>query len=108
MPYLYLSIAIVLEVIATNFMKSSEGFTKLIPSLIVAVGYGGAFYFLSQVLKTIPVGVAYAIWAGAGIALVTLFAAIVFKQVPDAAAIIGISLIILGVVTIKVFSRMNY
>lgn len=107
MAYIYLSIAIILEVIATNFLKTSDGFTKLVPSLIVAIGYGGAFFFLSLVLKTIPVGVAYAIWAGAGIALVTLVAAIAFKQTPDLPAMIGIALIILGVITIKAFSKMS-
>lgn len=107
MAYIYLSIAIILEVIATNFLKTSDGFTKLVPSLIVAIGYGGAFFFLSLVLKTIPVGVAYAIWAGAGIALVTIVASIVFKQTPDLPAMIGIALIILGVITIKAFSKMS-
>ena len=107
MAYIYLSIAIILEVIATNFLKTSDGFTKLVPSLIVAIGYGGAFFFLSLVLKTIPVGVAYAIWAGAGIALVTIVASIVFKQTPDLPAIIAIALIILGVITIKAFSKMS-
>lgn len=107
MAYIYLFIAIVLEVIATNYLKASEGFTKMLPSLMVVIGYGGAFFFLSLVLKTIPVGVAYAIWAGAGIALVTIVAAIAFKQMPDLPAMIGIALIISGVITIKVFSEMS-
>lgn len=107
MGYAYLTIAILLEVIATNFLKISDGFTKLIPSLIVIVGYSGSFFLLSLVLKTIPIGVAYALWAGVGIALVTLIAALALKQVPDLAAIAGISLIILGVVVIKVFSKMS-
>ena len=105
MAYLYLSIAIVAEVIATNALKASEGFTKLVPSLIVVVGYGAAFYFLALVLKVIPVGIAYAIWAGMGIVLVAIVAAIVFKQVPDLPAIIGMLLIISGVVVINVFSQ---
>ncbi|MGN7438604.1 MAG: DMT family transporter [Alcanivorax sp.] len=106
MAYVYLAAAIILEVISTNFLKASEGFTKLIPSIVVIIGYGGAFYFLSLVLKTIPVGVAYAIWAGAGIALVTILAALTYKQVPDLPAIIGIIFIIAGVVIIKAFSNM--
>jgi small multidrug resistance pump len=91
MGYVYLSIAIVAEVIATSALKSSEEFTRLWPSVIVVVGYAVAFYFLSLVLKTIPVGIAYAIWAGLGIVLIALIGAVVFKQIPDLPAIIGIS-----------------
>ena len=105
MGYLYLAIAIVFEVIATNALKASEEFTKLVPSIIVVVGYGSAFYFLSLVLKTIPVGIAYATWAGVGIALVAIVAAIAFKQIPDLPAIIGMVLIVSGVVVINVFSK---
>lgn len=105
MGYLYLAIAIVSEVIATSALKSSDGFSKLWPSLTVVVGYAVAFYFLALVLKTIPLGIAYALWAGLGIALITLVGALIFKQVPDLAAIIGIALIISGVVVIHVFSK---
>jgi small multidrug resistance pump len=105
MGYLYLAIAIVSEVIGTSALKATDGFTKLIPSAIVVVGYGAAFYFLSLVLKSIPVGVAYAIWAGLGIVLVALVAAVIFKQVPDVPAIIGMVLIVSGVVVINVFSK---
>lgn len=105
MGYLYLAIAIVFEVIATNALKASEEFTKLVPSIIVVIGYGSAFYFLSLVLKTIPVGIAYATWAGVGIALVAIVAAIAFKQIPDLPAIIGMVLIVSGVVVINVFSK---
>ena len=105
MGYLYLTIAIISEVIATNALKASDGFTKIIPSTIVIVGYGAAFYFLALVLKTIPVGIAYAIWAGAGIALIAIAGAIVFKQVPDLPGIIGMALIICGVVVIQLFSK---
>lgn len=105
MGYLYLAIAIVAEVIATNALKASEGFTRIGPSIIVLLGYGTAFYCLSLVLKTIPVGVAYAIWAGMGIVLVALVSAIVFKQVPDLPAVIGMTLIVSGVVVINVFSK---
>jgi small multidrug resistance pump len=105
MGYLYLTIAIVAEVVATNALKASEEFTKLGPVLIVIVGYGIAFYFLSLVLRTIPVGVAYAIWAGLGIVLVAIVAAVVFRQIPDVPAIIGMALIISGVVVMNVFSK---
>ncbi|SEM78130.1 DMT family transporter [Nitrosomonas marina] len=105
MGYWYLAIAIVAEVIATNALKASNEFTRLMPSLIVVVGYGVAFYFLTLALRTIPIGVAYAIWAGVGIVLVALVAAAVFKQIPDMPAIIGMILIVCGVVVIHVFSR---
>jgi small multidrug resistance pump len=105
MGYLYLSIAIVAEVIATSALKASEEFTQLVPSIIVVVGYGAAFYFLALVLKTIPVGVAYAIWSGIGVALIAVVGAIFFKQMPDIPAIIGMVLIVSGVVVINVFSK---
>lgn len=104
MSYLYLTIAIVAEVIATSALKASEGFTNLIPSLVVAVGYGVAFYFLSLVLKTIPVGVAYAIWSGLGIVLISIIGLVLFQQKLDLAAIIGMGLIIAGVLVINLFS----
>ncbi|MBK1791625.1 DMT family transporter [Persicirhabdus sediminis] len=105
MGYLYLAIAIIAEVIATSALKSSEQFSRLIPSTIVVIGYATAFYFLSLVLKTIPVGVAYAIWAGLGIVLVAIIGAVFFKQTPDTPAILGMLLIITGVVVINVFSN---
>ena len=105
MGYWYLTIAIVAEVIATNALKSSDEFTKLIPSIVVVIGYGVAFYFLSLVLKTIPVGIAYAIWAGMGVVLVAIVAAIVFRQIPDLPAIIGMALIVSGVAIINIFSK---
>lgn len=104
MGYVYLAIAIIAEVIATNTLKASEEFTKLVPSIIVLVGYGIAFYFLALVLKHIPVGIAYAIWAGMGIVLVAIVAAVAFKQIPDWPAIIGMALIVAGVIVINVFS----
>src|SRR5690554_7489557 len=102
--YLFLLIAILFETIATSALKGSEQFTKLLPSIITVLGYIGAFYFLSLTLKTIPVGIAYAIWSGIGIILITLVGIFVFKQVPDLPAIIELSLIIIGVVIINVFS----
>ena len=105
MGYVYLAIAILSEVIGTGALKASESFTKLGPSIIVVLGYGAAFYFLSLVLKTIPVGIAYAIWAGMGIVLIAIIGAVVFKQIPDLPAVIGMALIVSGVVVINVFSK---
>ncbi len=102
--YLYLSIAIIAEVIATSALKASEGFTKLVPSSIVVVGFGVAFYCLSLVLKTLPMGVAYAIWSGLGIVLISIAGLIIFDQKLDMAAIIGIILIVSGVIVMNVFS----
>lgn len=105
MGYLYLAIAIITEVAATTALKASEQFTKPLPTLIVVVGYGIAFYMLTLVLRTIPVGVSYAIWSGMGIVLVAITGAFVYKQVPDVPAIIGMGLIITGVLVINVFSK---
>ncbi|ROV60362.1 QacE family quaternary ammonium compound efflux SMR transporter [Vibrio ponticus] len=105
MGYIYLTIAIVAEVIATGALKSSQGFTQLMPSVVVVIGYSVAFYFLSLVLRTIPVGIAYAIWSGLGVVLISLVAAVVFKQKLDLAAVIGMVLIVSGVVVINVFSN---
>ena len=105
MGYIYLAIAIIAEVIATSALKASAEFTKLVPSVIVVVGYMTAFYCLSVVLKTIPVGIAYAVWGGAGIVLISAVGAIAFKQIPDLAAIIGMSFIIIGIVILFVFSK---
>ena len=104
MSYLYLAIAIVAEVIGTSALKAAEGFTRPLPSLVVIVGYGAAFYFLSLALKTIPVGIAYAIWSGIGVALITLIGWVVFKQRLDAPALFGLALIIAGVAVIQFFS----
>jgi small multidrug resistance pump len=104
MHWLYLVIAITGEVIGTSALKASEGFTRLGPSVVVVVGYGIAFYFLALVLQVIPVGVAYAIWAGMGVALITLIGWVVFGQRLDGAAILGLCLIVAGVVVLQVFS----
>ncbi len=105
MGYWYLAIAIVAEVIATTALKASDGFTHLLPSIVVIVGYGVAFYFLSLVLKSIPIGTAYAIWAGVGIVLIAIIGAVIYKQILDIPAIIGMVLIVSGVVIINVFSK---
>lgn len=103
--WLILFIAIVAEVIATSALKSSEGFTKPIASIVVVLGYMIAFYCLSLTLKTIPVGIAYAIWSGVGIVLVTTIAWIVFDQKLDVWGIIGIALIMSGVLVLNLLSK---
>ena len=105
--YLYLSFAIVAEVIATSALKASDGFTRPWPTTIVELGYGAAFYFLSLVLKTVPVGVAYAIWGGAGIVLIALIGWLVLKQPLDLPAVLGIGLIVAGVAVIQLFSTVT-
>ena len=105
MAYLYLAIAIVAEVIATSALKASAEFTKLLPSLIVVIGYGIAFYFMTLVLRTIPIGITYAVWSGVGIVLVAILGIFLYKQIPDIPAIIGMGLIISGVVVIHLFSK---
>ncbi|MCS3870360.1 small multidrug resistance pump [Chryseobacterium ginsenosidimutans] len=105
--YIYLLLAIVFEIIATTFLKKSDGFSKVLPSVITIIGYSAAFYFLSLTLKQIPVGVTYAIWSGVGIIFITLIGIVVFKQIPDLPAIAGIILIIIGVMIINLFSKMG-
>jgi small multidrug resistance pump len=105
MQWIFLTVAIVSEVIGTSALKASEGFSRLWPSAIVVVGYASAFYFLSLTLKTIPVGVAYAIWSGAGVALIALIAWVLYGQVLDLPAIIGLLLIVAGVVVLNLFSN---
>ncbi|WP_086775543.1 DMT family transporter [Vibrio coralliirubri] len=103
----FLLIAIVGEVIATSALKASEGFTKLAPSAIVVVGYAVAFYFLSLTLKHIPVGISYAMWSGIGIVLISGTSWLLYGQKLDAAALIGIALIVTGVCVINVFSSVS-
>jgi small multidrug resistance pump len=105
MHYVYLIIAIVAEVIATSALKASAGFTRFWPSVIVSVGYGVAFVCLSLVLDKMSVGVTYAIWAGMGIVLVAAVSAVVYRQVPDMPAIVGMALIVAGVVIVNLFSK---
>ena len=105
MAYLYLSIAIIAEVTATSALKASAEFTKLIPSTIVVVGYGLAFYYLTLVLRTLPIGITYAVWSGLGIVMVTIAGAVLYRQIPDSPAIIGMGLIVTGVVVIHLFSK---
>lgn len=105
MHWFYLGIAILAEVIATSMLKSTENFTRLWPSLIVVAGYGVAFYCLTLTLKSIPVGVAYAVWSGVGIVLVALVAWFWHKQALDLPAIIGMALIVAGVIVMNLFSN---
>lgn len=100
-----LLLAIVAETVATSALKASDGFSKLLPSLVVVAGYLTAFFLLSLTLKTIPVGVAYAIWSGVGIVLVSLVAAVLYKQMPDVPTLIGLLLILSGVLVINLFSK---
>ena len=102
--WLILLVAILSETIATTTLKASEGFTVLIPSVVVVVGYCLSFYFLSLTLRSIPVGIAYAVWSGVGLALVTLFGFLVYNQKLDLPALLGILLIMTGVVVMFSFS----
>ncbi|MEM5369530.1 multidrug efflux SMR transporter [Paraburkholderia azotifigens] len=106
-PYVLLAIAIVAEVIATSALRASEGFTRLVPAAVVLLGYGISFYCLSLTLKSLPVGIVYAIWSGVGIVLITLVAIVMYRQVPDLAAVAGLGLIVAGVVVLNLFSKMQ-
>jgi small multidrug resistance pump len=100
-----LAIAIVAEVIGTTALKASNEFTRLVPSLIVVAGYGTAFYFMALSMRVLPVGIMYAIWSGMGIVLVSIIGWVVYRQVLDMPAIIGMGLIIAGAIVINVFSK---
>ena len=103
--YAFLAIAIVAEVIATTALKASEGFSNLLPSVLVVVGYGVAFYCLSMTLRTLPVGIAYAVWSGTGIVLVSLLGWLVYGQKLDPWAVLGIGLIMSGVLVLNLLSK---
>mgnify|MGYP000728206169 FL=1 len=103
--WVYLISAIVSEVIATSALKASTGFSKPLPSVVVVVGYLVSFYFLSLTLKTIPVGIAYAIWSGVGVVLISVVAWLLYGQKLDLPALIGMGLIISGVMVINLFSK---
>lgn len=105
--WLFLGVAIFGEVIATSALKASDGFSKLLPSIVVTGGYLVAFYFLSLALRSIPVGVAYAIWSGLGVVFITAIAWLVYGQKLDIAAIVGITLIMAGVVVMNVFFKLG-
>ncbi|EMF7560994.1 MULTISPECIES: multidrug efflux SMR transporter SsmE [Serratia] len=103
--FMYLTMAIVAEVIATTMLKASEGFTRLWPSLLVVLGYGVAFWGLSMVVKSMPLGIVYAIWSGMGIVLVSVAAVFVYQQKLDWPAVVGMGLIIAGVLVINLLSK---
>jgi small multidrug resistance pump len=104
-PYLYLTAAIIFEVIGTSALKASDTFTRLVPSLVTAVAYPISFFFLALTLRTFPVGIAYAIWSGLGIVLIALLGWFWFKQALDGPAVLGLALIIAGIVVINAFSH---
>lgn len=103
--FIWLAMAIVAEVVATTILKASEGFTRLIPSIFVVLGYGIPFWGLSQVVKTIPLGIAYAIWSGLGVVLISVAAVFLYQQKLDWAAMLGMTLIISGVLVISFLSK---
>ncbi len=108
MPYVYLGFAIVAEVIATSALKASEEFTRLWPSLLVVAGYGIAFYLLTLSLRTLPVGVAYAMWSGLGIVLVAGVGVVLYGQKLDFAALVGFALIIAGCLVLNLLSNVGH
>lgn len=105
MKWVFLAIAIGTEIIATTALKASNGFTRPLPCVITVVGYAISFYFLSQALRYLPVGIAYAIWSGVGVVLISLVGWLFFKQTLDLPAILGIALIVAGVLVLNLFSR---
>lgn len=105
MHWLYLAIAILTEVVATSVLKAADGFTRWVPSVVVVAGYACSFYFLSLTLRAIPLGIAYAVWSGVGLALVSLIGWLVYDQPLDLAAQAGIALIVAGVIVLNLFSR---
>ena len=105
MNWIFLGLAIICEVIATSALKASAGFTRALPTLILICGYVCSFYFLSLTLRAIPVGIAYAIWSGVGVVLISLIAWLLYGQKLDMPALLGIALIVAGVVVLNLFSR---
>lgn len=103
--WLPLALAILAEVIGTSALKASEGFSRPWPSVLVVAGYGAAFYFLSLALRQVPLGIAYAVWSGAGTMLITLIGVFAFKQKIDMAGMFGIALIVAGVLVLNLWSK---
>ena len=103
--FIFLFLAIMLEVVGTSGLKASAQFTKLVPSVITVIAYVCAFYFRGLTLKTLPVGIAYAIWSGVGVVLISLIGLLFFKQSLDLPAVAGLGLIIAGVIIINIFSK---
>ena len=107
MGYFYLFIAIIGEVIATTYLKSTNNFTEFLPTTYVVIGYWTAFYFMMLAMKTIPIAITYSIWAGIGISAITILGALKYKEIPDMLAILGLFLIVLGVIILVFFSKMS-
>ena len=107
MGYFYLLIAIVGEVVATTYLKSTNNFTEFLPTTYVVIGYGTAFYFMMLAMKTIPIAITYSIWAAIGISAITILGALKYKEIPDLLAILGLGLIILGVILLVFYSKMG-
>ncbi|MDC0969225.1 multidrug efflux SMR transporter [Alphaproteobacteria bacterium] len=107
MGYLYLLIAIIGEVVATTYLKSTNNFSEVMPTTYVITGYGIAFYFMMLAMKTIPIAITYSIWAGVGISAITILGALKYKEVPDLMALIGLGLIIVGVIILVFYSKMG-
>lgn len=105
MKWIYLGIAIITEVMASSALRASDGFTRVGPTLLLIFGYGVSFYFLSLTLRTIPMGIAYAVWSGVGMFLICMVGWLVFEQKLDLPAIVGLAFIILGVIILNVFSK---
>lgn len=105
MPYLYLTIAIIAEIIGTTFLKNSEGFTKLYPTLFTILSFTACFYFLSLSIRTIPLNIAYATWSGVGLVIVSLISILIFKEATNLISVIGITLIVIGVVLLNFFGH---
>ena len=107
LPYIYLMIAVAAEVVGTTALKASDTFTKIVPTISMVIAYGCAFFFLSLVMRSLPVGITYALWCGFGIILVSFASLYLFGETLDMPAIIGIAFIIGGIIVIQVFSKMN-
>ncbi|NCA10819.1 QacE family quaternary ammonium compound efflux SMR transporter [bacterium] len=105
MHWFYLAIAIVAEVVGTSFLKASAGFTKAVPTVMVAAGYGLAFFFLSLTVDKVPTGIAYAVWSGVGVTLITAIGWLFFGQKLDGPALLGMGLIVAGVVVLNLWSK---
>ncbi len=107
MGYLYLLIAIIGEIVATTYLKSTNNFTEVMPTTYVVTGYGISFYFMMLAMKTLPVAITYSIWSGVGISAITILGVLKYKEVPDLMALIGIGLIIIGVIILVFYSKMG-
>ena len=105
MAYFYLMLAVICEVIATSALKSSAEFTKLVPVIIVLIGYSSSFYFMALVLRTIPLGITYAIWSGFGIVIIAVIGVVFYKENLDLPALVGMGLIMAGVLVVNLFSK---